>query len=334
MNGTGYDLNTTSHTETLAGINTSGAVIGSTNRFTGFTSLGTDAWVYQADGSTKILSLTGGAYNSTAAANFHSSLPSKINVLGEVAGFANRYNGAGVGGQDAWIYDPAANGGAGTTFVIQLSVNPVDNITAFSSVSYLSDTGVALGLYRKYNSSGGFVQEAFSWQDSTDANGVTTATATDLNIQVPNAATENWANLFNALNMDAVGNIYGYGLRTTNAAGNSPAAASQEIFAARAYHIGDATDDGHVDLNDLNTVLNNLGTTTSLWTNGNFDGAATIDLNDLNDVLNNLGTGVPINATVLAAEALVAGGTPAPEPASLALMSVASVLLIRRKRNA
>ncbi len=49
--------------------------------------------------------------------------------------------------------------------------------------------------------------------------------------------------------------------------------------------LGDANGDGHVDLNDLNTVLNNLGTTTSAWTSGNFDGAPTIDLNDLNDVL-------------------------------------------------
>ena len=52
--------------------------------------------------------------------------------------------------------------------------------------------------------------------------------------------------------------------------------------------LGDSDLSGTVDLNDLNTVLNNLGQTTSAWTSGNFDGASTIDLNDLNDVLNNL----------------------------------------------
>ncbi len=52
------------------------------------------------------------------------------------------------------------------------------------------------------------------------------------------------------------------------------------------YLTGDANGDGHVDLNDLNTVLNNLGTTNSAWWAGNFDGAGTIDLTDLNDVLN------------------------------------------------
>ena len=95
---------------------------------------------------------------------------------------------------------------------------------------------------------------------------------------------------------------------------------------------GDATLDGHVDLNDLNTVLNNLGTTTSLWTNGNFDGAATIDLNDLNDVLNNLGASYATNSTVLAAESLLqAAPTPTPEPASLALVAGATLALMTRR---
>ena len=77
---------------------------------------------------------------------------------------------------------------------------------------------------------------------------------------------------------------------------------------------GDATLNGHVDLNDLNTVLNHLGQSTPNWTNGNFDGTATIDLNDLNYVLNNLGTTYASNATVLAAEALVAGAQPLNPP--------------------
>ncbi len=62
--------------------------------------------------------------------------------------------------------------------------------------------------------------------------------------------------------------------------------------------IGDANDSGNVDLTDLNIVLNNLGTTTTLWTMGNFDGSVTIDLTDLNDVLNNLGTSIGMNAVV------------------------------------
>ena len=56
---------------------------------------------------------------------------------------------------------------------------------------------------------------------------------------------------------------------------------------------GDANADGHVDLSDLSTVLNNFGATTLAWTSGNFDGAATIDLTDLSDVLNNFGATNP-----------------------------------------
>ena len=98
-----------------------------------------------------------------------------------------------------------------------------------------------------------------------------------------------------------------------------------------AGYLGDANDDGHVDLNDLNTVLNNLGTTTSAWTSGNFDGAPTIDLNDLNAVLNNLGTSYPNNALIISAESLLAA---APEPASLSLLTVALPLLLTRRRRA
>ncbi len=73
---------------------------------------------------------------------------------------------------------------------------------------------------------------------------------------------------------------------------------ANEIDIHRGF-LGDANDDGSVDLSDLNIVLNNLGTTTTWWTLGNFDGAPTIDLTDLNDVLNHLGTSIPTAAAVV-----------------------------------
>ncbi len=57
--------------------------------------------------------------------------------------------------------------------------------------------------------------------------------------------------------------------------------------------IGDANDDGTVDLSDLSIILNNFASTTPNWTSGNFDNAPTIDLTDLSDVLNNFGTSIP-----------------------------------------
>jgi hypothetical protein len=93
-------------------------------------------------------------------------------------------------------------------------------------------------------------------------------------------------------------------------------------LSAAAPLLGDANLDGKVDLTDLNIVLNNLGTTTSLRSNGNFDGAATIDLTDLNDVLNNLGVSVTSGSAIVAT----------PEPASLMLLCAAMPLLWKRRR--
>jgi hypothetical protein len=90
---------------------------------------------------------------------------------------------------------------------------------------------------------------------------------------------------------------------------------------------GDANLDDKVDLTDLNIVLNHLGTTDSLRADGNFDGAATIDLTDLNEVLNNLGTSA--TSSNIGSSSIVA----APEPASLSLLAVGSLFMIRRSRR-
>lgn len=87
----------------------------------------------------------------------------------------------------------------------------------------------------------------------------------------------------------------------------------------------------------MNTVLNHLGVATTSWSNGNFDGAATIDLNDLNDVLNNLGTSVPSGANIVAfSEMLLAGATPVatPEPTSLGILALGAGALLARRRKA
>jgi autotransporter-associated beta strand protein len=93
--------------------------------------------------------------------------------------------------------------------------------------------------------------------------------------------------------------------------------------------LGDANADGSVDLNDLNMVLSNLGTTNANWTAGNFDNAATIDLTDLNDVLNDLGLTTANAGSIANAQSPVT--TSAPEPASLLLLAAAPLLLRRRK---
>ncbi|HUO08659.1 MAG TPA: hypothetical protein VM008_10195 [Phycisphaerae bacterium] len=97
---------------------------------------------------------------------------------------------------------------------------------------------------------------------------------------------------------------------------------------------GDATLDGKVDLSDLSTVLNNFGRTTSAWTDGNFDGNATIDLTDLSYVLNNFGLSNPNPTTsqLPITNYQLPSATPTPEPTSLALLTLATPLLLKRKR--
>ena len=99
---------------------------------------------------------------------------------------------------------------------------------------------------------------------------------------------------------------------------------------------GDANADGHVDLTDLSTVLNNFGGTTSLWTLGNFDGAAAIDLTDLSAVLNNFGATNP-NAFFTPGSApqfaVGSGAIATPEPASLAVLVSGAAMLLTRRRN-
>ncbi len=127
---------------------------------------------------------------------------------------------------------------------------------------------------------------------------------------------------------------YGVGVFDNAIAGFSSVAGqpvdSNSVFVSYA-HFGDANDDGHVDLNDLNTVLNNLGTAHSDWTHGNFDGQPTIDLNDLNDILNNLGITVPSAANSVAFAESLLSATPAPEPTSLAILTLTLPALLSRK---
>ena len=101
--------------------------------------------------------------------------------------------------------------------------------------------------------------------------------------------------------------------------GNNPADTNSLLLSPEL--LGDANADGHVDLSDLSTILNNFGAATPAWTSGNFDNAPAIDLTDLSDVLNNFGASNPSSSAAPIAT---------PEPASLALLSLA---LLRTKRR-
>ena len=96
---------------------------------------------------------------------------------------------------------------------------------------------------------------------------------------------------------------------------------------------GDSNADGHVDLTDLSTVLNNFGSTTPAWTSGNFDGGTAIDLTDLSAVLNNFGATNPNASDGLASGGGAAPAIATPEPTSLAVLGLGAVALLSRRRK-
>ncbi len=214
--------------------------------------------------------------------------PASVILNGGTLGGTGTITGAVSGGSGAHMINPGATGaGSFGKLTIGALVSNNNTTLAFDLASP-GGTNDVLAVTGNLNISGG-VHLAITSQTVTGAASLGyykvmsygTLTGTASNVVLP-----------------AVANNIEYTIDTSHDGGF--------VDVHRGY-IGDATDDGAVDLNDLNIVLNNLGTTNSSWNSGNFDGAATIDLNDLNDVLNHLGTSIPSGANVVSfAEGLLA----------------------------
>jgi hypothetical protein len=82
---------------------------------------------------------------------------------------------------------------------------------------------------------------------------------------------------------------------------------------------GDTNDDGVVDAADYITLKQNFGTTGG-WAQGNFDETGTVDWADLSTLTANMGSGGPAPATT-------------PEPATLGLLAIGALAVIRRRRS-
>lgn len=128
-------------------VNHAGQVAGTSSRFSGSTSVGTDAWVYSpATGTTLRAGLTDARH--TGPDGYQASSVSGgdyvLNGLGHLIGTSSRYNGAAYAGSSGWFFDPAVN----QTWALVFSER--SDAYAVTSPQWLTDDGLVLGGYKLY----------------------------------------------------------------------------------------------------------------------------------------------------------------------------------------
>ncbi len=156
--GGGYEYNTAGgivRQSAVASLSESGHAAGTTNRYTANgTSLGTDTW-RSINGSTSLVGLFGGEYESTSANGVQRvSAISGSTAQGVVFGYTGRQTAAGSGrGRDAWRSDES-----GTVRIGLIGIGyEYDNggtVHRISTVTSVSPAGNALGTSSLYSPSG------------------------------------------------------------------------------------------------------------------------------------------------------------------------------------
>ncbi len=129
-------------------LNDTGQVAGTSNRFSGNTDQGQDAWLYSSKAnSTQVIGLTDGAHTQTGGYSFNQV--NGMNAVGEVIGFAKRYSGSADRGQDTWLYSPSTN----TTQLIGLTdkVHTQVGGTSVNNTLFLNAGGFVVGTAKRYN---------------------------------------------------------------------------------------------------------------------------------------------------------------------------------------
>ncbi len=152
----GHTSSTGMQSNSVQFLNNAGQVAGHAQRYNGTSFAGQSAWYFNGS-STQEIGLTDAGHTSSSTGE-QSNFISFQNNAGQVAGQAQRYNGASYAGLSAWFYDPAAN----QTFMMNETISVLWG-SAYSSIQYLDDNGLALGVYELYNAYGSLGYRVFSF---------------------------------------------------------------------------------------------------------------------------------------------------------------------------
>jgi hypothetical protein len=188
----------------LLKVTESGYASGMSQTYSGAAPLSEVAWVAGAiNGVTTRVGSTGAAY--TRNDGYQYSSVQFLTESGYAAGTSNRYTGANQVGSTAWIYDISHDAFAPLVFSIRLS----DGYSS-SSISQLSESGLAIGQYELFDGSGNDLgARAFAWTPSQGA--------FDLGSSVTGGLNANgWSSLNSADFANNLGEIFGTGTRLTN----------------------------------------------------------------------------------------------------------------------
>ena len=162
------------------GINNSGQVIGTSNRFDARgDALGQDAWIFDG-AATRQIGLAGGVFSSAnpydSSEITQNSTPVDINAAGDVIGFSQRFGDLESSlGESAWFYDAATQ----TTIPLIFSTDPT-NQYSFSDPTVLTNAGDVLGSYELFSASG--IDEGshgFLWSESSGFEDLARSSAAD-----------------------------------------------------------------------------------------------------------------------------------------------------------
>ncbi|TXT30504.1 MAG: PEP motif anchor domain-containing protein [Rhodocyclaceae bacterium] len=166
LTGAGYtNVSTGYQFSTVSTLNAAGQVAGASQRFSGSTSTGQSAWLYNG-GTTQAVGLTGTGYTNTSN-GYQFSEVRALNASGQVAGTSQRFSGSTSMGQSAWL----ANGG--TTQVIGLSGAGYTRNDGYENnwIASLNAAGQVLGGASRVQNGSIFLLGNAAWF----SNGVTTS---------------------------------------------------------------------------------------------------------------------------------------------------------------